>query len=118
MAEQNKNDLEESRIVDTRAAVLLKEVEARSRMMELQASKSASDLAAEHLSVWAGLYMTLMVCLFLFSCLFLEPEVTASLCGLITLVVTSLAGIMRSIVGDPAQRDKEKNGDNGGGADK
>ena len=86
-------------------------------MMELQASKSASDRAAEHLSVWAGLYMTLMVCFFIFSCLFLEPEVTASVCGLITLVVSSLSGIMRSIVGDPSARDKVKS-DNGGGSDK
>ena len=54
-----------AQVIDTRAEVLLREVEAKAKLAELNAQKSASDLAAEHLSVWSGAYLCLMVLCFL-----------------------------------------------------
>ena len=94
-------------VIDTQAEVMLREVEAKARM----AKQSASELASLHLSTWAGLYMTLMVTIFLFSCLYLPAESLGTITGLITLVVTSLAAILKSIV--DGKEDKKK-GDAGG----
>tara|TARA_R110002020_G_scaffold254972_1_gene468714 strand:+ start:672 stop:1040 length:369 start_codon:yes stop_codon:yes gene_type:complete len=85
-------------VIDTQAEVMLREVEAKARLAELKAHQSASELASLHLSTWAGLYMTLMVTIFLFSCLYLPAESLGTITGLITLVVTSLAAILKSIV--------------------
>ena len=96
-------------VIDTQAEVMLREVEAKARMAEMRAKQSASELAALHLSTWAGLYMTLMVTIFLFSCLYLPAESLGTITGLITLVVTSLAAaILKSIVdGKEDKKDKE-----------
>ena len=87
-----------AQVIDTRAEVLLREVEAKAKLAEITAQQSASELASLHLSTWAGAYMTLMVCIFLFSCLYLPAESLGTITGLITLVVTSLAAILKSIV--------------------
>ena len=52
--------------------------------------------------------MTLMVCIFLFSCLYLPAESLGTITGLITLVVTSLAAILKSIV--DGREDHQKKG--------
>ena len=85
-------------VIDTQAEVMLREVEARARLAELEAQQSASERASLHLSTWAGFYMTLMVLVFLGACLYLPAESLGTITGLITLVVTSLAAILKSIV--------------------
>ena len=96
MTDTEKRD--RAQVIDTRAEVLLREVEAKAKLAEIKATQSASELASLHLSTWAGAYMTLMVCIFLFSCLYLPAESLGTITGLITLVVTSLAAILKSIV--------------------
>ena len=98
-------------VTDTQAEVMLREVEARARIAEIQATQPASERAALHLSTFAGMYMTLMVCIFLFATLYLPAESLGTVCGLITLVVTSLAAILKSIV-DGKEDHKRK--DDGG----
>jgi hypothetical protein len=97
-----------AQVIDTRAEVLLREVEAKAKLAEIKARQPASELAALHLSTWAGAYMTLMVTIFLFSCLYLPAESLGTITGLVTLVVTSLAAILKSIV--DGKRDHEDNG--------
>ena len=97
-----------AQVIDTRAEVLLREVEAKAKLAEIKAKQSASELASLHLSTWAGAYMTLMVCIFLFSCLYLPAESLGTITGLITLVVTSLAAILKSIV--DGREDHQKKG--------
>mgnify|MGYP003131376709 FL=1 len=99
---------ERASVIDTRAEVLLREVEAKAKLAEIKATQSASELAALHLSTWAGAYMTLMVCLFLFATLYLPGESLGIVCGLITLVVTSLASILKSIVDGRNDADEAK----------
>ncbi|MAU02221.1 MAG: hypothetical protein CL608_34215 [Anaerolineaceae bacterium] len=104
---------ERASVIDTRAEVLLREVEAKAKLAEIKAKQSASELAALHLSTWAGAYMTLMVCLFLFATLYLPETALGIVCGLITLVVTSLASILKSIVDgkNDAEEAKKKSED-------
>ena len=87
-----------AQVIDTRAELLLREVEAKAKLAEIKARQSARELAALHLSTWAGAYMTLMVVIFLGACLYLPGETISVVAGLITLVVTSLSNILKSIV--------------------
>ena len=97
-----------AQVIDTRAELLLREVEAKAKLAEIKARQSAGELAALHLSTWAGAYMTLMVVIFLGACLYLPGETISVVAGLITLVVTSLSNILKSIV--------DTKGDNGTGS--
>ena len=90
-----------AQVIDTRAEVLLREVEARAKLAEIKAGQSASELAAIHLSQFAGLY--LFVLAFVGSCLFIPADSIAVVAGLITLVVTSLSSILKSIVEGSAE---------------
>ena len=87
-----------AQVIDTRAELLLREVEAKAKLAEIKANQSAGELASLHLSTWAGAYMTLMVVIFLGACLYLPGETISVVAGLITLVVTSLSNILKSIV--------------------
>ena len=98
-----------AQVIDTRAERLLREVEAKAKLAEIKARQSAGELAALHLSTWAGAYMTLMVVIFLGACLYLPGETISVVAGLITLVVTSLSNILKSIV--------DTKGDNGHNGD-
>tara|TARA_R100000458_G_C8242209_1_gene220953 strand:+ start:259 stop:594 length:336 start_codon:yes stop_codon:yes gene_type:complete len=101
-----------AQVIDTRAEVLLREVEAKAKLAEIKASQSASELAAIHLSQFAGLYLLILVLAFVGSCLFIPADSIAVVCGLITLVVTSLSSILKSIVDGSAEKEKENgNGD-------
>ncbi len=92
-----------AQVIDTRAEVLLREVEAKAKLAEIKASQSASELAAIHLSQFAGLYLLILVLAFVGSCLFIPADSIAVVAGLITLVVTSLSSILKSIVEGSAE---------------
>ena len=96
-----------AQVIDTRAEVLLREVEAKAKLAEIKASQSASELAAIHLSQFAGLYLLILVLAFVGSCLFIPADSIAVVCGLITLVVTSLSSILKSIVDGSGDKEKE-----------
>ena len=104
----DKEKRQRAQVIDTRAELLLREVEAKAKLAEIKARQSAGELAALHLSTWAGAYMTLMVVIFLGACLYLPGETISVVAGLITLVVTSLSNILKSIVDT-----KGSNGTNG-----
>ena len=87
-----------AQVIDTRAELLLREVEAKAKLAYIKANQSAGELASLHLSTWAGAYMTLMVVIFLGACLYLPGETISVVAGLITLVVTSISNILKSIV--------------------
>ena len=93
-AEQLK---EQSRVIDTRSAVLLEEVAARKDLAAINAKKSASERAAEKLPVWCVVSVTVMFVLFLLATLYSRPENVSVLAGLVTLIITSFTGILRSI---------------------
>ena len=84
---------------------LIRREEARARQMEaklelakMKVSMNAREAASKHLATFAGLYMTAMVLSVLVSVKYLEADLVAVVAGLITLVVTSISALLRSIV--------------------
>ena len=84
---------------------LIRREEARARQMEaklelakMKVSMNAREAASKHLATFAGGYMTVMVLSFLVSVKYLEEAHVAVVAGLITLVVTSISALLRSIV--------------------
>lgn len=79
---------------------------AKLELQRLKLSMSSREAAARHLANFAGLYMFLCVIAFLFAVSTLEADLVAVVAGLITLVVTQVSALLRSIVtegkdGDP-----------------
>lgn len=75
-----------------------RQMEARLEIQKLKIGMNAREAGGKHLATFAGLYMTLMVLSFLVSVKYLDPELIAVVAGLITLVVTSISALLRSIV--------------------
>jgi hypothetical protein len=71
---------------------------AKLELQRLKLSMSAREAAARHLANFAGLYMFLCVIAFLFAVSTLEADLVAVVAGLITLVVTQVSALLRSIV--------------------
>jgi len=80
---------------------MLKRIEAELTVEKIRAQKTASELAAEHLGIYGGGYLCLMVLTFFGACLFLPESTISVVAGLTTLIVTSMVQLLRSVVGDP-----------------
>ena len=85
------------------AAARKVEAEARKEQAKLELQKlrlgmTAREAAARHLANFAGLYMFLSVIAFLYAVSTLEADLVAVVAGLITLVVTQISALLRSIV--------------------
>jgi Flp pilus assembly protein TadB len=72
--------------------------EAKLELQRLRLSMSAREAAARHLANFAGLYMLIAVLAFLYAVTTLEADLVAVVAGLITLVVTQVSALLRSIV--------------------
>ena len=97
------------KFIDVESAVRLKETEGKiaiqryeletaAKFRELEVTESAKEVASKHLAKFAGLYLTFLVSLFIFSIEFVPAESLAVVAGLITLVVTNLSTILKHIV--------------------
>ncbi len=111
--------IKESGYIDVDAAVRLKEtegkieldkyeIEKQARFKELELTESAKEVASKHLAKFAGLYLTFLVALFIFSIKFVPAESIAVVAGLITLVVTNLSTILRHIIENGKKEEEEK----------
>lgn len=111
--------IKESGYIDVDAAVRLKEtegkieidkyeIETEARFKELEITESAKEVASKHLAKFAGLYLTFLVALFIFSIKFVPSESIAVVAGLITLVVTNLSTILRHIIENGKSEKKEE----------
>lgn len=129
MSEHNKPVKKVVRVEDLATTVRLKKVQAKAdaaaRKLEAEAKKaqakvelqklrlgmSAREAAARHLANFAGLYMFLSVIAFLYAVSTLEADLVAVVAGLITLVVTQISALLRSIVtegkDEPAEKKEE-----------
>lgn len=72
--------------------------QARVELQKLRLGMTAREAAARHLANFAGLYMFLSVIAFLYAVSTLEADLVAVVAGLITLVVTQISALLRSIV--------------------
>jgi hypothetical protein len=97
------------RFMDVDSAVRLKETEGKiaiqryeietaAKFRELEVTESAKEVASKHLAKFAGLYLTFLVSVFIFSIQFVPESSLAVVAGLITLVVTNLSTILKHIV--------------------
>ena len=86
------------------------ELETAAKFRELEITESAKEVASKHLAKFAGLYLTFLVSVFIFSIKFVPESSLAVVAGLITLVVTNLSTILKHIVenGKTDDADKEK----------
>ena len=87
-----------------------KAAQAKAEIQRLKLTMTAREAAQRHLAHFAGLYMFLSVIAFLYAVKELEGELVAVVAGLITLVVTTIGGLLRSIVEDrdPKSQDEEE----------
>ena len=109
----------EEKYIDVESAVRLKEAEGKieiqryeletaAKFRELEITESAKEVASKHLAKWAGLYLTFLVSLFIFSIKFVPESSLAVVAGLITLVVTNLSTILKHIVENGKKEEKKK----------
>ena len=91
--------------VQAKADAAARKVEAEARkeqakleLQKLRLNMTAREAAARHLANFAGLYMFLSVIAFLYAVSTLEADLVAVVAGLITLVVTQISALLRSIV--------------------
>ena len=88
------------------------ELETAAKFRELEITESAKEVASKHLAKFAGLYLTFLVSVFIFSIKFVPESSLAVVAGLITLVVTNLSTILKHIVEngktDEAEKEKKK----------
>ena len=88
--------------------------EARMELKKMQLSMSAREAASRHLAHFAGLYMFLSVLAFLYAVMTLNESTIAVVAGLVTLVVTTVGGLLRSIVSEGKEEDKTPSDSKGG----
>jgi len=81
---------------------MLKRIEADLAIEQLKAAKGASERAAEHLGIYGGGYLCLMVLTFFGACLFLPESTISVVAGLTTLIVTSMIQLLKQVVGEPS----------------
>ena len=71
----------------------------------IKANESAKEKAGKHLAVFGAFYLCLMVLVFLVSVQYITNENLAIVATLITLVVTSISGILKGISDTPEPKD-------------
>jgi mannitol-1-phosphate/altronate dehydrogenase len=110
---------QDEKYIDVESAVRLKEAEGKieiekyeletaARFRELEITEDAKEVASKHLAKFAGLYLTFLVAIFIFSIKFVPNESIAVVAGLITLVVSNLSAILKHIVENGKKEDKKK----------
>ena len=71
----------------------------------IKAQETAKEKAGKHLAVFGAFYLCLMVLAFLLSVQYIANENLAIVATLITLVVTSISGILKGISDTPEPKD-------------
>lgn len=85
-----------------------KAAQAKAEIQRMKLSMSAREAAQRHLAHFAGLYLFLSVIAFLYAVATLPEDIVAVVAGLITLVVTTIGGLLRSIVEDRDSKGKDE----------
>jgi len=75
----------------------LRKAELKGEIDTIKAQETAKEKAGKHLAVFGALYLCILVLAFLLSVQYITSENLAIVATLITLVVTSLSGILRGI---------------------
>jgi hypothetical protein len=87
---------------------MLRRIEAELAVEKLRAQKSASELAGEHLGMWGGGYLCVLVIVYFGSILFLPSDAISAVTGVVTLIVTSMIQLLKQVVGGEAGSSETK----------
>ena len=85
--------------------IKLRKAELKGEIDIIGARETAKEKAGKHLAVFGALYLCMMVLAFLGSVTFIPQDNLAIVATLITLVVTSLSGILKGISDTPEPKD-------------
>lgn len=84
-------------LANTKEAIALKVAEGRLEVQKIKALESSKEVAGKHLAKFGAFYLMIMVLVFILSSSYLPGDSIAVIAGLVTLVVTNISGILRSI---------------------
>ena len=85
--------------------IRLRKANLKGQIDTIKASESAKEKAGKHLAVFGALYLCTIVCAFLGSMSMLSSESIAVAATLITLVVTQLSSILKTVVDTKEPKD-------------
>mgnify|MGYP003152663662 CR=1 FL=1 len=85
--------------------IRLRKANLRGEIDTIKATETAKEKAGKHLAVFGALYLCACVIAFLFSMSILESDSIAIAATLITLVVTQLSGILKTVVDTKEPKD-------------
>jgi len=85
--------------------IRLRKANLKGQIDTIKATESAKEKAGKHLAVFGALYLCTCVIAFLYSMSMLESEAIAVAATLITLVVTQLASILKTVVDTKEPKD-------------
>ena len=91
---------------------MLRRIEAEVELEKLRAQRSASELAAEHLGVFGGIYLVLILLAFYVGSTMLPESSLPVVATLTTVVSTALISMLRQVVtGERNGHDEKKDHD-------
>lgn len=99
----DKSAKEAQLLANTKEAIALKVTEGRLEVQKIKALESAKEVAGKHLAKFGAFYLMIMVLVFIISSSYLPGDSIAVIAGLVTLVVTNISGILKSISTDEAE---------------
>jgi hypothetical protein len=85
--------------------IRLNQAKWKAQIDTIKAQETAKEKAGKHLAVFGAFYLCLMVLAFLLSVQYITNENLAIVATLITLVVTSISGILKGISDTPEPKD-------------
>tara|TARA_R110002012_G_scaffold313996_1_gene526268 strand:+ start:904 stop:1473 length:570 start_codon:yes stop_codon:yes gene_type:complete len=96
----DKSAKEAQLLANTKEAIALKVTEGRLEVQKIKALESSKEVAGKHLAKFGAFYLMVMVLVFILSASYLPGDSIAVIAGLVTLVVTNISGILKSISTD------------------
>lgn len=90
---------------NTKEAIDLKKAEGNIEIALTKAKECSKEVAGKHLAKMGAFYLLVLVLSFIYSVQSLPAEAVAVVAGLITLVVTSLSGILKTITETKEEKD-------------
>tara|TARA_R110000851_G_scaffold257375_1_gene409889 strand:+ start:492 stop:1016 length:525 start_codon:yes stop_codon:yes gene_type:complete len=93
------------RMAEIKGELLLRKAELKGHIDTIKATESAKEKAGKHLAVFGAAYLCLCVLGFLISMSLMTPEAIGIAATLITLVVTQLASILKTVVDTKEPKD-------------
>jgi len=93
------------RMAEIKGELLLRKAELKGQLALTKATESGKEKASKHLAVFGAAYLCMCVVFFLATVTYMEAESIAISATLITLVVTQLSAILKTVVDTKEKKD-------------